>query len=195
MNGGADGANLARPQTTGSGYCPTRSQHLLVDAEPLHTLTALLSTVRLLQVAALGQQLALRAGLSPYRKRSRYDELRPHRVRLQRARGRLADGPGRQSAGRSHRPLLTEFDISLDHGNERTEVNRDEVAALPAVLDVPTAAALLGVGRSVAYELVRTGQWPTPVLRLGKLIRIPSAPLLTLLGVENTAAGSGNNAP
>jgi excisionase family DNA binding protein len=48
---------------------------------------------------------------------------------------------------------------------------------------VQTAAAVLGVGRTAAYELIRTNQWPTPVLRLGKLIRIPSAPLLDLVGV------------
>ena len=52
---------------------------------------------------------------------------------------------------------------------------------LPAVLDVVTAAAVLGIGRTVAYELIRTGAWPTPVLRLGKLIRIPTGPLLELV--------------
>jgi hypothetical protein len=31
-------------------------------------------------------------------------------------------------------------------------------AALPAVLDVPQAARLLGIGRTLAYELVRTDQ-------------------------------------
>ncbi len=40
-------------------------------------------------------------------------------------------------------------------------------AALPAVLDVPQAARLLGIGRTLAYELVRTEQWPTPVIRVG----------------------------
>jgi hypothetical protein len=37
---------------------------------------------------------------------------------------------------------------------------------------------------------VRTGAWPTPVLRLGRLIKIPSAPLAALLGLE-MAATSG----
>jgi predicted DNA-binding transcriptional regulator AlpA len=41
---------------------------------------------------------------------------------------------------------------------------------------------MLGIGRSAAYELVRAGEWPTPVLRLGRLIRVPTAPLLELLG-------------
>ena len=55
---------------------------------------------------------------------------------------------------------------------------------LPPVVDVPTAAAILGIGRTAAYELIRLGKWPTPILRLGKLIRVPSAPLLDLVGVS-----------
>jgi excisionase family DNA binding protein len=62
-------------------------------------------------------------------------------------------------------------------------MNRTQLNELPPVLDVPTAAALLGMSRTAVYELIRTGQWPTPVFRLGKLIRIPTAPLLELLGV------------
>ncbi len=45
------------------------------------------------------------------------------------------------------------------------------------------AAQALGLSKTAAYELIRTGGWPTPVFRLGKLIRIPTAPLLTLLGI------------
>ena len=55
---------------------------------------------------------------------------------------------------------------------------------LPPVIDLPAAARLLGIGRTAAYELVRTNAWPTPVLRLGRLIRIPSTPLLDLLGIS-----------
>ena len=61
-------------------------------------------------------------------------------------------------------------------------MTQDELLALPPVLDVPTAGRVLGVGQSLAYELVRTGAWPTTVLRIGKLIKIPKAPLLHLLG-------------
>ena len=60
-------------------------------------------------------------------------------------------------------------------------MDRTALDDLPAVIDVPTAVTILGIGRTSAYELVRTGQWPTPVLRLGRLIRIPSAPLRALL--------------
>ena len=61
----------------------------------------------------------------------------------------------------------------------------DEVRALPAVVDLSTAARALGLGRSAAYELVRTGGWPTPVLRLGRLIKVPSRPLVELLGLSD----------
>ena len=60
----------------------------------------------------------------------------------------------------------------------------EQVRSLPPVVDVPTAAAVLGLGRTAAYELIRVDQWPTPILRLGKLIRVPSAPLLELVGVS-----------
>jgi len=60
----------------------------------------------------------------------------------------------------------------------------EKAQRVPPVVDVPTAAAMLGIGRTAAYELIRLGKWPTPVLRLGKLIRIPSAPLLELIQVQ-----------
>jgi len=66
----------------------------------------------------------------------------------------------------------------------KTKPNSDDVASLPPVLDVPTAGRLLGLGRSAAYDLVTAGRWPTPVLRLGRRLRIPTAPLLTLLGLS-----------
>jgi excisionase family DNA binding protein len=59
-----------------------------------------------------------------------------------------------------------------------------ELGGTSAVLDLPEAARLLGVGRTLAYQLVRDGQWPTPVVRVGRLIKIPTRPLLDFLGVS-----------
>jgi predicted DNA-binding transcriptional regulator AlpA len=63
----------------------------------------------------------------------------------------------------------------------------NEIQALPAVLDVPTAGRLLGLGRAAAYELARRGEFPTPVLRLGRQLRVPTAPLLQALGLRSDA--------
>lgn len=71
-------------------------------------------------------------------------------------------------------------------------MTRDEIHALPALLDVTTAAQVLGIGRSLAYDLVRTGQWPTPVLHIGRLIKIPTAPLLSLVD-KGEVAVSGSS--
>ena len=63
-------------------------------------------------------------------------------------------------------------------------MNTHDTASLPPVVDVPTAGRLLGLGRSASYDLIVAGLWPTPVLRLGRRLRIPTAPLLALLGLD-----------
>lgn len=72
-----------------------------------------------------------------------------------------------------------------------TDLTLDDVEQLPPTVGLLTAARMLGVGRTAAYELVRTGKWPTPVLRLGRAIRIPTAPLLAQLGLSAHATDVG----
>jgi predicted DNA-binding transcriptional regulator AlpA len=67
-------------------------------------------------------------------------------------------------------------------------VNEDELGRLPVVVDLVTAGTVLGIGRTTAYEMVRTGRWPTPVLRLGNRIGVPTAPLRELLSLSTTTA-------
>ena len=59
-----------------------------------------------------------------------------------------------------------------------------EVRSLPAVVDLPTAGAVLGIGRTVAYQLARSGSFPTPVIRVGSQLKVPTAYLLALLGLS-----------
>jgi excisionase family DNA binding protein len=63
------------------------------------------------------------------------------------------------------------------------------LTGLPPVLTVPQAAVVLGIGRSHAYEAVRSGEWPTSVIRVGRCIRIPAAEVLRLLGADGVLAG------
>jgi len=53
---------------------------------------------------------------------------------------------------------------------------------------VEQAAQALGVGRNLAYELVRTGKLPS--LRLGRRIVVPRAALDRLLAGDAPAAAS-----
>ena len=43
-----------------------------------------------------------------------------------------------------------------------TSAARRDLAELPAVLNVEQAAEVLGLSRTAAYELIRSGEWPTP---------------------------------
>jgi hypothetical protein len=58
-----------------------------------------------------------------------------------------------------------------------------EVAALPAVVDLMTAARALGIRRTAAYGLARAGSFPCPIVRVGGSYRVPTSGLLRLLGL------------
>ncbi|MEU4557444.1 DNA-binding protein [Actinoplanes sp. NPDC023936] len=61
--------------------------------------------------------------------------------------------------------------------------NEDRIRALGAVTDLPTAARIFGLGRSLAYDLARTDEFPAPVIRAGTRYRVPVAGILTALGI------------
>ncbi|HET9254894.1 MAG TPA: DNA-binding protein [Pseudonocardiaceae bacterium] len=63
-------------------------------------------------------------------------------------------------------------------------MTRAALLALPAAVDIVTAGRAVGVGRTKAHELARTGQFPVAVLRLGNSYRVRTADLLTYLGIE-----------
>jgi hypothetical protein len=65
-----------------------------------------------------------------------------------------------------------------------------EVRSLPAIVDVVTAAEVLCIGRTVAYVLAHADRFPTPDVRVGHQIKIPTAYLLELLGLSTDPAAS-----
>lgn len=68
-----------------------------------------------------------------------------------------------------------------------------EVRELGVATDVETAASVLGIGRTTAYALVRTHDFPVPVLRVGKRYVVAVEGLLTALGVAEMAERSGED--
>jgi hypothetical protein len=65
--------------------------------------------------------------------------------------------------------------------SSKSKQSRARPERLPPTLDVVTAGRMLGIGRTLAYSLVRTGRWPTRIIRLGSSIRIPTQAVLDLL--------------
>jgi predicted DNA-binding transcriptional regulator AlpA len=53
----------------------------------------------------------------------------------------------------------------------------------PTVSVYPTAAQLLGMGRSSAYDTVKRGEFPVRVIACGNKLRVPTADLRRLLGL------------
>jgi predicted DNA-binding transcriptional regulator AlpA len=72
--------------------------------------------------------------------------------------------------------------------NHRRVWTVEDIRALGAVTDLPTAAAILGIGRSTAYALANTNQFPVPVLRIGRRYRVAVAHLLRLIDVDDLTA-------
>jgi excisionase family DNA binding protein len=52
------------------------------------------------------------------------------------------------------------------------------------VYNVPEAGALLGLSRNAAYGAVKRGE--LPVIRIGKLLRVPKSALIELLNRAGT---------
>lgn len=59
---------------------------------------------------------------------------------------------------------------------------------LRPVISAEEAFAVLGLDRSTGYKAIREGNFPVPVLRIGRLIRVPTAPLRRLLGLGEQPA-------
>lgn len=63
-----------------------------------------------------------------------------------------------------------------------TQMNREELLALPVTVDVVAAGRALGMGRTMAYDLAKRGEFPIRLLRLGAKYRVARADLLRYLG-------------
>jgi hypothetical protein len=56
------------------------------------------------------------------------------------------------------------------------------VRELGLTTNVETAGAVLGIGRTKAYELAQAGEFPVKILRVGRRYLVPTPALLELLG-------------
>jgi len=58
----------------------------------------------------------------------------------------------------------------------------EAVRGLGMTTDLETAASVLGIGRTLAFDLVKRDQFPVRLLRLGRRVLVPVGDLLKYLG-------------
>src|SRR5690349_4588934 len=58
----------------------------------------------------------------------------------------------------------------------------EAVRQLGMTTDVTTAAQILGIGRTLAFDLLKQDKFPVRVLRIGRRVVVPVPDLLRLLG-------------
>lgn len=63
----------------------------------------------------------------------------------------------------------------------------DEVLSLPAMPTAQQAFAALNIGPTAGYQLIRDGEFPIEVLRLGRAFRVRRADLLAVVGLADQA--------
>jgi len=78
------------------------------------------------------------------------------------------------------------------------QMTREEVLALPPVVDLPTLGRALGLSEPVIRERARLGELEPlgiRVLRLGWQYRVPSEDILRLLGITRESRTAGPETP
>ncbi|WP_306368723.1 AlpA family transcriptional regulator [Nocardiopsis sp. CC223A] len=71
-----------------------------------------------------------------------------------------------------------------------TPVTLAEVASLPVVLGPVQAGRMLGLDRTTVYRLLREEAFPVPVQRAGKAWAVPTAGVLSYLGLDTPATST-----
>jgi len=62
----------------------------------------------------------------------------------------------------------------------------------PACVSAEEAFQQLGVDRTTGYRAIRDGTFPLPVIRVGRLIKVPTAALRRALGLDGEGIPSGH---
>lgn len=72
----------------------------------------------------------------------------------------------------------------------RTTWTPEAVRALGVRTTVPIAGEIVaGLSETQAYELAKRGGFPVPVVKVGRRLVVPTAPILRLLGLDTATAG------
>ncbi|MGH3226791.1 MAG: hypothetical protein ACRDPY_50290 [Streptosporangiaceae bacterium] len=60
----------------------------------------------------------------------------------------------------------------------------EAIRGLGVRTDVETAGSIFGLSRTQSYVAIQADRFPVPVIRVGRRIVVPTAPIRRLLGIE-----------
>jgi hypothetical protein len=80
--------------------------------------------------------------------------------------------------------MMPGYESRYQAGRKTTQMTTEELHALPVTFDLATAGRAFGIGKSTSYQLVRKGEFPCRVPRLGNTYRVTKAELFRALGLE-----------
>jgi Helix-turn-helix domain len=67
---------------------------------------------------------------------------------------------------------------------QRPTVTAEAIKSWGISTSIENAARCFGMSRTVAYDLLRRGEFPVPHFKVGRRIVVPTAPILRLFGVD-----------
>jgi hypothetical protein len=67
--------------------------------------------------------------------------------------------------------------------------SREQFRELGVTTDLMSAARMLGIGRTKAYQLAREGRFPVALVRVGRNYRVVVARLIELFGLDEEPRG------
>ncbi|MDX2953308.1 hypothetical protein PV383_36820 [Streptomyces caniscabiei] len=71
----------------------------------------------------------------------------------------------------------------------------DELLQLPVMVDLETSNRAFLLGRTKGFILAKKGEYPCPVIRVGRTYRVSRAALLRALDIEPNESGAGPSHP
>ena len=71
--------------------------------------------------------------------------------------------------------------MARPHFPEQDRLTPEQLAALPAMVDLRTAGKAVGLGRDASYSQAKDGTFPVEVLPLGRFLRVRKADLMAYL--------------
>lgn len=70
----------------------------------------------------------------------------------------------------------------------------DEIRSWPVTVGAVAAGSCWDLGEDITYDLIRTGDFPVPVLKLGRGYRVTRSSILAALGIPEVAPAAPGNA-